>query len=79
VSRSAEEPDFSLVRWSSQVGWGTSVLGTLTALAGIYYQPGSSAIWLLAGGVLVCLGTATACLGECLSTLRQISRRMNPE
>lgn len=79
VSQSAEEPDFSLVRWSSQVGWLTSVLGTLTALGGIWYQPGSAAIWLLVGVVLICLGTGTACLGQCLSALRQLARRHQPE
>lgn len=79
VSQSAEEPDFSLVRWSSQVGWLTSVLGTLTALGGIWYQPGSAAIWLLVGVVLISLGTGTACLGQCLSALRQLARRHHPE
>jgi membrane protein required for beta-lactamase induction len=79
VSQSAEEPDFSLVRWSSQVGWLTSVLGTLTAMGGIWYQPGSAAIWLLVGVVLICLGTGTACLGQCLSALRQLARRHHPE
>jgi hypothetical protein len=79
VSRSADEPDFSLVRWSSQVGWLSSVLGTLTALGGIWYQPGSAAIWLLVGVVLICLGTGTACLGQCLSALRQLARRHHTE
>lgn len=74
MSQSAQEPDFSLVRWCSQVGWGTQVIGTLTAFSGIYYQPGSAAIWILTAAGMVCLGCATAALGAILATLRQRSR-----